>query len=82
MGKMDVTFKSIKTNDVIDWKATKVTYDEREININDPGLKDALEELDRMVSICDSPRGSVDDEFKLAAAFRKLNDLIKDGHGC
>ncbi len=82
MGTMDVTFKSIKTNDVIDWKATKVTYDEREININAPGLKDALEELDRMVSICDSPRGSVDDEFKLAAAFRKLSDLIKAGHGC
>lgn len=82
MGTMDVTFKSIKNSDVIDWKATKVTYDEREININDPGLKDALEELDRMVSICDSPRGSVDDEFKLAAAFRKLSDLIKAGHGC
>lgn len=82
MGEMNVAFKPIETNDVINWKATKVTYDEREININDPGLKDALEELDRMVSICDSPRGSVDDEFKLAAAFRKLNDLIKAGHGC
>lgn len=82
MGEINATFKPIETNDGYDWKITKVTYNEHEININDPGLKDALEELDRMVSICDSSRGSVNDEFELAAAFRKLNDLIKAGHGC